>query len=100
MQLFLFFPKKSRFTLGDRIDALFIQILEYLFVASYQSKQEKLPTIAAALRKTDVLKFMLRIAWETHALDTKKYAIISEEMHELGRMIGGWKKGLESKTPA
>ena len=94
------FPKKSRYTLADRIDALFIQILELLFVGSYQSKSEKLPTIAAALRKSDVLKFLLRIAWETHALDTKKYAAISEEMRELGRMIGGWKKGLESKTPA
>lgn len=61
---------------------------------------EKLPTITAALKKTDVLKFMLRIAWETYALDTKKYAVISEDMRELGRMVGGWKKGLESKTPA
>ena len=92
-------PKKSRYTLGDKIDGLFIQVLELLFIASYQSKAEKLPTIAAALRKSDILKFMLGIAWETHALDTKKYAAISEEMQELGRMIGGWKKGLESKTP-
>jgi len=92
-------PKKSRYTLGDRIDTLFIQILELLFVASYQSKIEKLPTITAALKKTDVLKFMLRIAWETRALDTKKYVAISEVMQELGRMIGGWKKGLEVKTP-
>jgi hypothetical protein len=90
------FPKKSRYTLGDRIDTLFIQILEFLFIASYQNKAEKLPTIVAALKKTDVLKFLLRIAWETHALDTKKYAVISEEMQELGRMIGGWKRGLET----
>lgn len=93
-------PKKCRYTLGDRIDNLFIQMLEYLFVASYQNKNEKLPTIIAALRKTDVLKFLLRVAWELNALDTKKYAAISEDMQELGRMIGGWKKGLESKTPA
>ena len=94
------FPKKSQYSLGDRIDILFLQVLELLFVASYQSKVEKLPTIIAALKKTDVLKFLLRIAWELHALDTKKYAVISEEMDGLGRMIGGWKKGLESKTPA
>jgi hypothetical protein len=94
------FPKKSRYSLGDRIDTLFVQVLEFLFIASYQSKAEKLPTIAAALKKTDVLKFLLRVAWETNALDTQKYAIISENVQELGRMIGGWKKGLESKTPA
>jgi hypothetical protein len=45
-------PKKSRYTLGARIDALFIQILESLFVATYQSRLEKLPTITTALVKT------------------------------------------------
>lgn len=94
------FPKKSRYTLGERIDTLFIQILELLFVASYQSKTEKLPTILAALRKSDVLKFLLRVSWEIRAIDTKQYAELGEKMQELGRMIGGWKKGLESKTPA
>jgi len=94
------FPKGSRYTLGDKIDATFIQILECLFVASYQSKQDKLPTILIAVRKTDLLKFFLRIAWELHALDNKKYVLISEKTDELGRMIGGWKKGLEAKTPA
>ncbi len=93
------FPKASRYTLGEKIDSLFIQILELLFVASYQGRTEKLPTISMAVRKNDVLKFLLRIAWELHALDTKKYAHLSEKTDELGRMVGGWKKGLESKTP-
>ena len=69
-------------------------------MASYQSKSDKLPTILVAVRKTDLLKFFLRIAWELRALDDKKYVLISEKTDELGRMIGGWKKGLESKTPA
>ena len=94
------FPKGARYTLGARIDATFVYILECLFVASYQGKNEKLPTIIAALRKTDLLKFFLRIAWELQALNTKKYALLSEKTDELGRMVGGWKKGLEMKTPA
>ena len=56
--------------------------------------------IRVAVRKTDVLKFFLRVAWELRALDNRKYALLSEKTDELGRMIGGWKKGLESKTPA
>ena len=94
------FPKGARYTLGDKIDTLFIQLLELLFVASYQGKVEKLPTIRAAVRRMDVLKFFLRVAWELNALDNKKYALLSEKCGELGRMIGGWKKGLEQKTPA
>ena len=93
------FPKSLRYTLGEKIDTTFINILEYLFVASYQSKSEKLPTILIAIRKTDVLKFFLLVSWELKAFDNKKYILISEKVDELGRMVGGWKKGLESKTP-
>ena len=78
----------------------FIQILEFLYAASYESKNEKLPTIAAAVRRIDGLKFLLRVAWELQALDDKKYALLSEKTDELGRMVGGWKRGLEAKTPA
>ena len=93
-------PKSARYTLGDKIDTTFIRALEFLYIASYQSKTEKLPTLRSAIRAIDVLKFFLRIAWELHVLDTKKYANVSEEVEELGRMVGGWKKGLESKTLA
>lgn len=94
------FPKSARYTLGDRIDVYFIQILEFLYAASYQSKAEKLPMIVSAVRKIDALKFLLRVAWEVRALDDKKYVALSEGIQELGRMVGGWKKGLQSKTPA
>jgi hypothetical protein len=93
-------PMKSRYVLADKIDAHCIAILELLFIASYQNKDEKLPTIRIALRKSDILKFLLRIIWEIRALDSKRYAVLSEKIDELGRMIGGWKKGIESKTPA
>ena len=28
-----------------------------------------------------------------------KYTTLGEQLQEVGRMLGGWKKGLESKTP-
>ncbi len=90
---------KSRYVLAEKIDAHCINILELLFIASYQNREEKLPTIRIALRKTDVLKFLVRIVWELRALDSKRYATLSEKIDELGRMVGGWKKGFESKTP-
>lgn len=93
------FPKSLRYTLGEKIDAALIDILEHLFIAGYQNKDEKLPTILSAIKKTDVLKFFLQVSWELHALDNKKYIAISEKVNELGRMLGGWRKGLESKTP-
>ena len=93
------FPKHLRYTLGGKIDQTFIEILENIFVASYQSINEKLPTIIIAIKKVDILKFFLQVSWELHALDNNKFILISEKVSELGRMTGGWKKGLESKTP-
>lgn len=93
-------PKKSKYTLGDKIDGRFIQVLELLYIASYQGAQEKLPTLQKALSGVDTLKFLLQIAWEIHVFDSKKYAVISEGLQEVGRQVGGWRKGLQTKTPA
>lgn len=86
-----------RYTLGDKIDNVFLEILENLFIGRYQNNNEKLPTILLIIRKTDLLKFFLQVSWELNALDNKKYILISEKANDLGRMVGGWKKGIESK---
>lgn len=49
------------------------------------------------MKKTDLLKFFLRITWELHGIDNKKYLIISEKIDEFGRTIGGWKKDWKQK---
>ncbi len=92
------FPKKSRYTLGDKIDIRFLQILELLYTASYQKQVEKLPTLERALTGIDILKFLLRVAWELHSLDNKKYEVLSSELDKAGRQVGGWRKGLQTKT--
>jgi hypothetical protein len=92
-------PRKSRYTLGSKIDVAFISVLELLFVASYQTPREKTATLLSALRRFDVLKFLLRVAWEMHAIDTAFYARISLQMDETGKMLGGWYRGIASKTP-
>lgn len=94
------FPKTSRYTLGEKTDSLFVEIIKSIVTASYLSKQEKLPYLKEGLVKLDVLKFFLQVAWEIKALDNKKYITFSEQLNEIGRMLGGWRKGLENKTPA
>lgn len=93
-------PKKAKYGLGERIDARFIQVLELLQVATYQGIKEKLPTLDRSLSSLDMLKFLLRIAWELRVLDDKKFETISERLNEAGRQIGGWRKGLQTKTSA
>lgn len=93
------FPKKSRYTLGEKIDEYFLQTVELLFAATYITKQEKLPYLRKAGIKLDLLKFFLQIAWELKALDNKKYITLSTELTEIGRMLGGWERQI-AKTSA
>jgi len=94
------FPKKSRYTIGSKIDSLFLEIIEFLFTASYLGKEQKLPFLQKAGVKLDTLKFILQISWEIKILDNKKYIILSEHLNEIGKMLGGWIKGLQNKTLA
>jgi len=94
------FPKQNRYTLGSKIDGVFLSAIEYCFLASYAPKDTKIVLLSRAISRVDLLKLLLQLAWDVRALDTKKYVHVSEHLAEVGRMLGGWKKGLRSKTPA
>lgn len=87
-------PKNDRYTLAVRIDALFVDILELLLLASYEPKKNKKPFVQKASRKTTLLKALLRVAWEVKALDSKKYAHLSRHVDEVGKLTGAWLKKL------
>ncbi len=94
------FPKTSRYTLGNKIDSLFLGTIESIFIASYLPIKEKTPWVIKASAKLDLLKFFLQIAWEIKALDNKKFIVLSEKLNEIGKMLGGWQKHLQKETSA
>lgn len=95
------FPRLSRFTLGEKIDGLFLETVELILLAGYSAKDQKLAVVRRAGTKLDALKFFLQIAWELKALDNKKYIRVSEPLAEVGRMLGGWRKQLtQNETPS
>lgn len=94
------FPKQNRYTLGTKIDGVFLTSIEYCFLASYAPKDNKITLLDRTISRIDLLKLLLQLAWETKALDSKKYTHLSTQIDEIGRMTGGWKRGLLSKTPA
>ncbi|NQV13361.1 MAG: four helix bundle protein [Parcubacteria group bacterium] len=91
-------PKNHRYTLGQRIDTLFVEIIEALATAAFLPRNEKLPYVHLAIRKVDTLKIFLLILWETKSLDNKKYVALSYKIEEIGRMVGGWRGQLQKKT--
>ncbi|MBU1092778.1 four helix bundle protein [Patescibacteria group bacterium] len=83
-------PKTQRYSLGQRIDTLFVEIIEAVATASFLRREEKLPYVRRAIQKLDALKILLMVLWETKTLDNKKYATLSSPLDEIGRMLGGW----------
>lgn len=83
-------PKTSRYTLGGKIDTLFIETIEAISSATFLSKEQKLPYVRLAIRKIDTLKVLISVLWEIKSLDDKKYIALSEKIEEVGRMLGGW----------
>ncbi len=94
------FPRIHRYTLGEKIESYFLDLLESIFISIYLSPTQKITQLTFAITKLDSLKFFIQLAWENKCIATDKYSSLAEQLYEIGRMLGGWRKGLEKKTPA
>lgn len=90
--LILDFPKKDRYTIGQRVENTILDILEKIIAASQLSKSEKVPALQEASIKLDILKVLIRCCKDLKILDNKKYLIFESQVIEIGRMLGGWIK--------
>lgn len=86
------FSKDHRYTLGFKIDSLFVEVIEILHEAQYINSKQKQPHLARASSKLDTLKFFFQILWEIDGIDNRKYAHLSKYLAEVGKMLGGWIK--------
>lgn len=73
--------------------------METIASAAFLPRDEKASYVRVAVRKTDTLKVLLMVLWETKSLDTKKYGALSERVEEMGRMLGGWYGQLVKTQP-
>jgi len=91
-------PKIPRYSLGIKIDRLFIEVIELIFGALQSNS--KLAFLELASRKLETIKFLLQITWGIQALDDKKYLTLSEELNEVGRQLGGWLRKTQKENSA
>lgn len=94
------FPKTHRYTLGGKVESYFLDLLELIFISLYLSPEQKIPKLTLAVSKLEGIKFFLQLAWENKCISQTQYIQLSEQLAEMGRILYGWKKGLEKKTPA
>jgi hypothetical protein len=87
-------PRLSRFTLGQKIDQLFLDLLELLLLACYSRGIDKQRAIDKASVKLDTLKYVLSMAWQLRLIDNKKYQHLGSPLVEVGRMLGAWRRSV------
>lgn len=93
-QVLVLFPKAKRFTLGQKLDNLTLEILESVIAAGTSFQDKKLFHLEKAIVSLDLLKILIRLAKDTRCLDNKKYLQLEESLQEIGRMLGGWRRSV------
>ena len=92
--------KTSRYTIGQRIENKFLDLLELSYTAYFTGKDNKVEKISECILILDTLKYLISVTWEGKVISNSQYEQLAVKLDEVGRMLGGWKKGLENKTPA
>ena len=93
-------PKVERLGIGQKIEQSFLDVLELTFTSSYLPLEPKIVILSRAISRLDILKFFLQLAWESKIIPTAKHAELTLKLAEIGRQLGGWKRGLQTKTSA
>ena len=99
LTLYRGFPKVERYGIGNKIEQAFLECIELTFCLSYLSPEHKVPMLNKAITRLDVVKFFVQLVWEDKLITNEKYANLTGRLEEIGRQLGGWKKGLITKTP-
>lgn len=87
------FPRSFRFSLGDRIVARSLDVVEALNAASWTG--DKRAFLERAHRDINGLRILLRMAVDLKLLTSDSQEFAAGRVEEIGRMTAGWRKSLK-----
>ncbi len=88
------FPRDQKFVLGDRIEVKLLEVQESCLRAYYH--REKREHLIEANMTLEITRRLIRLAHALRYFSNQAYAVSSEKLDEVGRMIGGWMKSAAS----
>ena len=88
------FPKKDRYSLGQRCETYLLGVLEGIMLASQTSKDRKYLILQQTSSKLDMLKVFVRLAGDIKILSDNRYIKCQNQIQEIGKMLGGWMKSV------
>lgn len=92
----MLFPKTRRYTLGQKIDQITLDIFELIFKINISAKDQKSEILQNISSKIDLLKILIRLAHDNKDLNIASYLILQESLQEIGKMAGGWLRYLRN----
>lgn len=84
------YPREERFRLASRVELVLFTFHESLVYAA--KSQNTLHYLRKADAEFDMLRAYMRFALELKYTTPKQYRHISEQMTEIGKLLGGWMK--------
>ncbi|MGH8657787.1 MAG: diversity-generating retroelement protein Avd [Gammaproteobacteria bacterium] len=92
------FPRVRRFTLGERLESVLLEVLELSVEAAYT--HNKRTALHRANLRLEVAKHLWRLALEFQSVAHRRYEHGARLMDELGRQLGGWLRSIETRNTA
>lgn len=89
------FPRDHKFTVGDRLTETCLDTTALLVEASFV--RSKLDLLASASRGLTRARVLVRLAQRLGLLSADQRAYFAGQTDELGRMLGGWTRSLQSR---
>jgi hypothetical protein len=80
------FPRSHRFTVGDRLESLALDVLDQLVEAQYRSR--KLQVLHDTNTKLERLRFMIRLSRDLKLLGARQYEFAARAVDEIGALLG------------
>jgi hypothetical protein len=88
-------PKRDRYGVYACLDRLCIDALQNLITAAFQSKSQKLSTLASVRVQIETAKRLLRLMCELNIFQQKWYVCLENELQEISKMLNGWIRYIE-----
>lgn len=88
-------PRIRRFTLGERLESVLLEVLELAVEAAFT--HHKRGALERANLRLETARHLWRLAFELQAVAGKPYEHGARLMDELGRQLGGWLKSVAAR---
>lgn len=88
------FPKFDRYTIAKKIFSLLLEALVCVMRAEYLSGSRKRTALETVSPLIDSVKILIRLCRNIEIIDERAYLAMETELHEIGKMLGGWIRSL------